>query len=336
MGACGVSIPSDVGGGIESTGEGVPSAAARAAVSPGSTATEGEENSVEPTNAPQATSAHPAIESPTTTGPVDVCEGTCQTVERPAEFSWNGKVLIQDDAGRSESYGASYVDSNDNGVFDEGDAGNVAPGSTVKIGVALAALEANGGRGGIEELIVKALVVSDNTAANTLMDVAGGPAGVTEALQARGLTPFVVGRYFGFPSGRDARCSEGGRLGNCASAAALIRSLRAVVEPGWFPLPDGDRLWLLEVLASTPADHGFGEPDDYCRYVRLPGLQKCGVSPFEPQSFSNLAYFPDQGLYAFAVVTPPAGTSEAAAAAEIDSMTRRAIDAFAIPGNTED
>lgn len=237
-------------------------------------------------------------------------------------------VLVVDGAGHSESYGATYADSNDNDAFDPADAGSFAPGSTIKVAIALAALEVNGGRQGIEDSVVRALVLSDNGAANTLLDVAGGPGAVTTMLQRKGITPFVIGRYLGSEEGDDGRCIEADRPGNCAGAAALITSLRGAVEPGWFAISEADRTWLLDVLGSTPRDRGFDEPDSYCRYVTRPGLQKCGVSPFAPQHFSNLAYFPDRGLYVLAVVRPPQGTPEDAAAAEIDSMTRQALDSF--------
>jgi hypothetical protein len=170
--------------------------------------------------------------------------------------------------------------------------------------------------------------MSDNDAANRLIDVTGGPAAVTARVQQVGADPFIVGRYLGASSGEDQRCDEVGRLGNCASAAALVATLRAVVEPGWFHVADDDRNWLRTVLASTPSEQGYRADDGYCRYVARTGLQKCGISPFAPQQYSNLAYFPDIGRYVFVVVTPPAGVGEAAAAKMIDELTAQGLAEF--------
>ncbi|MEO6629614.1 MAG: serine hydrolase [Aquihabitans sp.] len=248
--------------------------------------------------------------------------------ERPEELPWSGKILVVADSGESESYQATYIDSNANDRFDPADAGYFAPGSTIKVAIALAAIEANHGRAGIETDLTAALILSDNAAANRLMDVAGGPSTVTRTFEAKGLSPLIVGRYFGYERGDDGRCQEIDRSGNCASAAVLIRSLRAVRESGTFDISLEDRQWLNTLLSSTPREVGFSEPDDYCRYVHRSGLQKCGISPFAPQEYSDLAYFPDRGLYVFIVVSPPSPVDEAEAVQMIDDLVGQALASF--------
>jgi len=241
---------------------------------------------------------------------------------------WNAKILVVADSGESESYHATYVDSNGDGRFDPGDAGSFAPGSTIKVAIALAAIEANHGRSGIERDLTAALVLSDNSAANRLIDVAGGLSTVSSTLETKGLSPLIVGRYFGYERGIDGRCQEVDRPGNCASAAALVRSLRMVREPSAFAISLQDRQWLSQQMSSTPRELGFPEPDDHCRYIHRSGLQKCGISPFSPQEYSDLAYFPELRLYAYVVVTPPAGVGEAEAIEMITDLATQALAAF--------
>ena len=253
---------------------------------------------------------------------------SCSPRERTAILPWNAKILVVADSGESESYGATYVDSNGDGRFDPGDAGSFAPGSTIKVAVALAAIEANHGRTGIERDLTAALVLSDNNAANRLIDVAGGPSKVSSTFEIKGLSPLIVGRYFGHQRGSDGRCQEADRSGNCASAAALVHSLRMVREPSGFDISSQDRQWLSQQLSSTPRELGFSEPDDHCRYIHKRGLQKCGISPFPPQDYSDLAYFPDLRLYVFIVVTPPSGVGEAEIIEIIDDLATKALTAF--------
>jgi beta-lactamase family protein len=262
------------------------------------------------------------------TSTVDASRRSCSLRERTATLPWNAKILVVADSGESESYYATYVDSNRDGRFDPEDAGSFAPGSTIKVAVALAAIEANHGRAGIEKDLTAALVLSDNDAANRLIDAAGGLTTVSSTLEAKGLSPLIVGRYFGSERGHDRRCQEVNRPGNCASAAALVRSLRMVREPSGFDITPQDRLWLSQQLSSTPRELGFSEPDDHCRYIHRSGLQKCGISPFSPQEYSDVAYFPDLGLYTFVVVTPPSGVGETEAIKMITDLATQALTAF--------
>lgn len=286
-----------------------------------------------PTSVPSTTTTPRSPESPVPTNDrnclatIIPSTSTCLR-ERSEKLPWNGKMLVVADSGQSESYQATYVDSNENGRFDPADAGSFAPGSTIKVAIALAAIEANHGRAGIESDLMAALILSDNAAANRLMDVAGGPSTVTRTFEAKGLSPFIVGRYFGYDRGEDGRCQEIDRPGNCASAAALIRSLRAVREPGTFDISLDDRQWISTQLSSTPRAAGFTQPDDDCRFIHRSGLQKCGISPFAPQDYSDLAYFPDLGLYVFIVVTPPSQVDVAETIGMITDLTSQALAAF--------
>ena len=263
-----------------------------------------------------------------TTDTVGASRLACSLRERTTTLPWNARILVVADSGRSESYHATYNDYNKDGRVDPGDAGSFAPGSTIKVAIALAAIEANHGRTGIERDLTAALVLSDNSAANRLIDVAGGLSKVSSILAEKGLGPLIVGRYFGYERGIDGRCQEVNRPGNCASAAALVQSLRMVREPSAFDISIQDRQWLSQQLSSTPRELGFSEPDDHCRYIHRPGLQKCGISPFQPQDYSDLAYFPDLRMYIFIVATPPSGASEADAIAMIDNLATQALTAF--------
>jgi len=248
----------------------------------------------------------------------------------PTPLPWHGKLLILR-GDRTLNINAEYRDSNRNGIMDGEDAGWFAPGSTVKVAIALAAIEVNGGRDGIESQLKAALVVSDNRAANQLIERVGGIEALNQILETRGFQHLIVGRFMGEEIGSDPRCSERGRPGNCASASDLIRSLKAVAEGGIFQIGDRDREWLLDVLSATPRELGFDKPDDYCRFLRMPGPQKCGISPFPPQQYSNLSYSPEYDAYIFIVVEPPPGTDDRAIA---DRMTEIVLDEM--PGSDAD
>ena len=122
-------------------------------------------------------------------------------------------------------------------------------------------------------------------------------------------------------------CNELGRKGNCASAQDLLLSLRAVVEGGIFAISEDDQRWLKSVMSSVPSDFGYPNPDEYCRFVSLSGLQKC-VFHHSSQQWSNIAFFPSYNAYVWIVVTPPDGTSEEEIIDRIDTIVKTTLSNF--------
>lgn len=225
------------------------------------------------------------------------------------------KVLVVRDGQELINQNATYADSNGNGVMDPADAGWFAPASTVKVAIALAAIEKMGGRNGLDSHFQKMLILSDNDATNVLIDRAGGTAAITNMLKAKGFQNFIIGRKMASPNGSDQRCREGNINGNCASAADLIRSLRAVVEGGIFNVSDADRKFVQDTMSKTPSAIGSSHSDDYCRFFpSMAGPQKCGVSieaAGAPYHFSNLAYIPQARAYVFVTVNSSSNAESA-------------------------
>ena len=242
---------------------------------------------------------------------------------------WSGKLLVVKNGREVINQNASYIDSNGNGVMDNGDSGWVAPGSTVKVAIALRALELNSSRNGIERDIIKMIVLSDNTSTNRLIDKVGGLRALTNNLKSKGFQHLIIGRkMLDSNGGVLPSCQEMGRNGNCASGINLIETLQEVMgEKSRFNVSSQNKNWLKNVLTAVPRDHGFNSPDTLCRFVKLPGIQKCGISPFAPQNWSNLAYFPQYKAYVWIRVVPPAGTSKTKIVNTIDSLVKKALKA---------
>lgn len=235
----------------------------------------------------------------------------------PLSFSEDGLrlLVIQNDRVVKEVNGI-YEDSNKNGQMDPNDKGWFAPGSTVKVAIALASLEIMGGRKGFDKQFQAALMHSDNKATNTLIDKSGGLVAIQKLLEKRGFQNLVLGRKMLQSQGTNRRCKEGQNLGNCASARDLIRSMVAVVEGGVFQVADHDRRWILQQLESSKGS---------CRFVHLSGAQKCGISPHQPVFISNLGYFPEKRAYVF-ISIPTASITEGSAI--IDRKVRQIITAL--------
>jgi hypothetical protein len=256
--------------------------------------------------------------------------------DAPVAFpsGWRGKLLVMRGESVLLDQRATYVDSNSDGVMDPADKGWFAPGSTVKIAIALAAIANDGGRGNIARDLTSMLVVSDNAATNRLIDRIGGPVVLTRKLRAAGYRRLTIGRPMLGDVGELPECEEAsGRLGNCASARELLKSLRAVVEGGKeaMGVSKNDRLWLARLLAQTPRQAGYAQADDFCRFARRSGLQKCGISPWSPQHWSNIGYFPSEAAYVFVTVVPPAGTARTRILEVIDSAVTEALSRVELP-----
>lgn len=238
--------------------------------------------------------------------------------ELPA-LPWSGKLYLHR-GGSVLDVEATYADTDNSGTMNPTDVGWIAPGSTIKVLVALAAIEQRGDRSSLEQDLELALVVSDNQAANRLIDAAGGIDRLNAILRERGFPHTIIGRKFGSSEGTLSICQEINRPGNCSDAVDLLRSLMAITEGGVFNITDSDRDWLMAIMSMTPREAGYDLPDNHCRLFLYPGIQKCGVSPFSPQQYSNIAYLPDSDTYAFASVTPPPGTSDDEIAIQLTSI----------------
>lgn len=113
------------------------------------------------------------------------------------------------------------------------------------------------------------------------------------------------------------------RIGNCASAADLVGVMARIVGPEHFPekanfhFRDEDRFWLQEIMAKTPREAGFGQEDNFCRFLqplyekkafksgRM--LSKCGVGLFS-HSYIDTSYIQtDDGesYYTVFAIQPP-------------------------------
>ena len=102
-------------------------------------------------------------------------------------------LIIQGNQVRAR-YQAEYQDSNNNLIMDQGDQGWFAPGSTVKVAIALAIIEKLGTRNSIENDLIRMLVLSDNLSTNRLIDLLGGTTELTKTLRLRGFEHLIVGR----------------------------------------------------------------------------------------------------------------------------------------------
>lgn len=242
-------------------------------------------------------------------------------------------------------YDAVYQDSNSNGVYDPADRGFFNPASTVKVAIAALALEKLSANGltrqanyrminterwySFEEDIRRALVISDNEATNRLMLWLGFDT-IKNNLAEKDLSQLVINRLMLdegtlIPSPAfemrfegeiiqqseqavsiDSNCYETSRkIGNCAVATDLLKSLMQINHPEYFmegpsiTLSSADREWLKAILSRTPREEGFDYADDYCRFLtemenkfasdRGQMLSKCGVSLFS-NTYTDLSY----------------------------------------------
>lgn len=242
-------------------------------------------------------------------------------------------------------YDAVYQDSNSNDIYDPADGGFFNPASTVKVAIAALALEKLSANGltrqanyrianterwySFEEDIRRALVISDNEATNRLSLWLGFNA-IKNKLAEKGLSQLVVNRLMldkgtlvSSPAFEmrfegdliqqseqavsiDSNCYETHRkIGNCAVATDLLKSLMQINHPEYFmdgPSPAmslADREWLKVILSRTPREEGFDYADEYCRFLteienkfagdRGQMLSKCGVSLFS-NTYTDLSY----------------------------------------------
>lgn len=201
--------------------------------------------------------------------------------------------------------GARYADSNGNGQADRGDAGFFNPASTVKVGIALAAvaklkenrlsLAAEYSRRGrddwrrISSDLQSMLAISDNEATNRLILWLGFDA-LNQRLRQLGLAGIEVNRLMldrgtliasppisvreggrrleqpALASSRRPTCLESpGKTGNCATAASLAASMVLVARQG--DQAGSLHSWLAAVLAKRPKDLGYPEEANYCRFI---------------------------------------------------------------------
>lgn len=221
----------------------------------------------------------------------------------------SGTVLEIQQRGKIYRWNSRYADSNKNRTVDAADAGYFPPASNIKVAIAALAVEKNGGIGGIERDIQLALIVSDNAAANRLIDKAGGVTAITRSLSKKGFKNFIVTRKFGSAPRGKGVCMEGPGEGNCATASDLIKSLR-LLQPGGtaFNISEADLKFLRKTMRLTPADIGVKKANDYCRF--LPGInqQKCGVA-IASRHYSGLGIVGNS--YVFISVRPPNGITDA-------------------------
>lgn len=209
--------------------------------------------------------------------------------------------------GKKYQWTSEYVDTNKNGLIDKGDAGFFPPASTVKVAIAALAVEKNNGINGIENDLKLALVVSDNKAANRLIDKAGGLQAITNELKLRGFDHFVLSRKFGVSPFGDGVCIEGDGSGNCASAADLIRSVQGILGGSTFNLSRSDREFLQKIMTLTPKQIGIKKRDNYCRFLPGATLEKCGVS-IDSKTYSSVGVI-DDAIVVIAV-SPDGNVSE--------------------------
>lgn len=149
----------------------------------------------------------------------------------------------------------------------------------------------------IEDDLRSMQVISDNPATNRLIMLLGFDE-IDRRLITKGISNFSIERLmldggtlvkspahrlnydsqvWNFPSNevtRVSRCHEcSGRPGNGASMDALIEIMMRITQPHEFPgqsfdLRENDRLFLLDAMARTPSDQGFGEyRDDWNRFL---------------------------------------------------------------------
>lgn len=266
--------------------------------------------------------------------------------------SWQGQMLlVRTETGsdphalRYYAFNSTYQDSNQNGVQDPDDFGFFNPASTVKVAIAALVLESLSQQHftrqaeyrivgtsrwhSFEEDIRRALIISDNEAANRLILWLGFDE-INQRLANKGLSFIVINRLMldkgtlipstAFemrfedkitqqpekPVTIQASCYETDRkVGNCASADDLLQSLMRLNQPDYFNADEGftlspsDRDWLRTIMSRTPQEEGFDYVDDYCRFLtevenRLASnggkmLSKCGVSLFT-NTYSDLSY----------------------------------------------
>lgn len=221
----------------------------------------------------------------------------------------SGTVLEIQQRGKIYRFNSRYIDSNKNRTVDPGDAGYFPPASNIKVAIAALAIEKNGGIAGIEKDIQLALIVSDNIAANRLIDKAGGVVAITQSLRNKGFRNFIVTRRFNSAPRGKGVCMEGQGEGNCATASDLIKSLQEI-QPGGtaFKISEADRQFLRKTMRLTPKDIRINKANNYCRFLPGTDQQKCGVA-IASRNYSGLGIVGKS--YVFISVTPPSGTTDA-------------------------
>lgn len=178
-----------------------------------------------------------------------------------------------------QDYDSMYRDSNGNGLIDREDRGFFEPASSMKLGLVALLMEKNPKPAQIEDAR-RVLVVSDNEAANRVLDGVG-MAGANKRFKELGIRS-VVSRRFGAsgPSIDVEGCHEAnGKNGNCMTSEALALILLRVVHPEWFgkrafDIPQAQHNSMLKWMSALPRNEGYPEDDDnYCRPME-DGYQK--------------------------------------------------------------
>jgi len=208
-----------------------------------------------------------------------------------------------------------------NQITEYGDvAAIIDPASTLKVPIAAWAITRQGGiSDALKSTLTSALVISDNEAANELVRLAGGIEEVNRLFQAHIGSETQLSRFFARPG--DSHRS---------TVRAMAQFLPGLVDeksdlyPGLSP---EDRQWLSNILSQTPAEAGFNRPNNWCRFSRRPGLQKCGVSAGNPAEFSLIAYFPDVQTYVAISLLQLGGVSSDEIIAAIDEAIELALGA---------
>lgn len=195
-----------------------------------------------------------------------------------------------------------YRDSNANGLVDMEDKGYITPGSMMKVLVAYCLYKNKDVSESKEGVVKKALVVSDNDAANKMIDWLGGVNKIQECFESEGFDNTYMNREFGSSNAEGKKgCKEGGVYSNCTIPKELIRVMEYIVsgnnELGLY-LPNERRERLKEILSLRPRNIGVNKPDDYCAFLKEVGPQKCGVALLD-NSIGNIAYIPGKQIVVF-------------------------------------
>ena len=239
------------------------------------------------------------------TSPLPSPVATTSTVTSPVKLPYEGKMVV----------------IRGNQIIEYGDVGAIVdPASTLKVPIAAWAIARQGGISeALRSTLTAALVVSDNETANELVRLAGGIEAVNRLLVSEIAPDVHLSRLFGRP-GDSHR----------ATLRSMGRFLPGLLNPdlGMYPgLSQGDRQWLGRLLSQTPAQAGFNRPDDWCRFSRRPGLQKCGVSAGTPTELSLIAHFSDLDTSVAISMTRVSGASEDEVIAAIDGAIELALEA---------
>lgn len=230
---------------------------------------------------------------------------------------------------RNWGFNNIYRDSNNNRVMDINDVGYVTPGSTIKVLIAYCLYKNKNPNNQMERIVKRALVVSDNTAANKMIEWLGGVKEVQKCFDEEGFKNTYINRMFGSSKSITKRgCKEGSIYGNCTTAETLVKVLEYLVDGnnalGLF-LSDDKRIRIVSILSLRPSDIGSNEPDDYCAFIKAPGPQKCGVALLDT-SISNLAYIPDKGLVVFVGYRGSNKVNDSQMSKVIDSIYRIGLE----------